>query len=147
MKTVKYNDTDEYQHMTLLGTQGIYTPKRIEDKTMPEGFHHYQLTSGRLHRFGAVTEKAGRHDHAGDFISKTALDLGSSGRQKLRKDDWSIDSDKPFDFKEFWGKQLSIDKQISIADHKRMAQMGMDPNIARSDPQAATPEAEPMILN
>ena len=122
--------------MTVLGADGVFSPNRIQKSTLPEEFFRYELSSGKDQRFGAIT--AGRASrYAGDFISKTSLDLDGKETKALNIHDWCMHSEKPFDFESFWGYMLSIDKKISDANHKRDLAMGKDPN-AR-DTQDITP--------
>ena len=74
IKPVKYNDTDAYFYMKLMGIEGVYSAARIQADSLPEGFFRYELASGKDSRFAFIhTGRSSRH--AGDFISKTPLDL------------------------------------------------------------------------
>ena len=109
-----------------MGIKGVYSASRIEADSLPEGFYRYELASDTECRFAAVhTDRCSRH--AGDFISKTPLDLEGKDSYRLSDDDWSIDEGCCFDFEDFWGHKLSIDKQISDAAYKRDAAIGKAP--------------------
>ncbi len=123
---VKYNDTEEYAYMTLFGTEGVYSKSRIQASSLPDGFYRYELSSDKHQRF-ALVQSGHSTRHAGDFISKTPLDLGDQERCSLSDQDWTISSDRKFNFESFWGHKLSIDRQISNAVYKRDLAMGKTP--------------------
>lgn len=127
IRATKYNDTEEYQYMTLLGSDGVYSPNRIQAETLPEGFFRYELSAGKDKRFSYVRASA-RTNYAGDFLTKKPIELGPSGKVKLHESDWSLDSKRKFEFEAFWGHKLSIDKQISNAVYKRDLAMGKGPD-------------------
>lgn len=130
--------------MTLMGIEGIYSAYRIQADSLPEGFFRYELTSGKDSRFAFVhTGRTSRH--AGDFISKTPLDLQEKDRYPLSADDWRIDEGCTFDFEAFWGHKLSINKQISNAEYKRDMAMGKTPG-GRDVHLSETITQESMIL-
>ena len=144
MKTTKFNETEDYTHMTVLGADGVFSPNRIQRSSLPDGFYHYELSSGKDRRFGAIS--TGRTAlYAGDFISKTPLDISEKEVKPLTDQDWSMHSDKPYDFEDFWGYKLSIDKQISNANHKRDIAMGKDPN-ARDAQEIIPVTQEPTMM-
>lgn len=127
IKAVKYNDTEDYSHMTLLGIDGVFSPVRIQANTLPEGFYRYELSSGKGIRFGSVQEKRAFR-HAGDFISRDPLPLDEESKKKLTAGDWTLNTDRKFDFESFWAHKRSIDLQISNATYKRDLAMGKTPS-------------------
>lgn len=123
MKPVKFNDTSDYQHMEVLGVEGVFSNLRIDEKSLPEGFHKYALREGE-DVFCCQVAKDVLVNHAGDFITKNPLDLGPEGSRDLGEEDWSF-MDKPFVFEAFFGQKRSLDCQIADAETKRDAQAGI----------------------
>lgn len=120
MKPIKFNDTSDYQHMEVLGVKGAFTSLRIQRDSLPEGFHKYSLRDGEDSFFGQVAKNV-MVNHAGDFITKSPLELGPDGFKDLGEDDWTF-TDEPFKFEEFFsGHKRSIDCQIADAEAKRDA--------------------------
>lgn len=111
--------------MTLLDTDGIFSPVRIQKNTLPDGFYRYTLIKGTTTRFGAVQDDV-TPDYAGDFLCKTPLTIGEG--RALSSEDWTLHPEKPFVFEAFWGQKLSIDKQILNAEHKRDLALGKTPS-------------------
>lgn len=122
MKPIKFNDTSDYQYLEVLDVEGVFTPLRIQRDTLPEGFHKYSLREGDESFIGQVAKDV-MVNHAGDFITKKPLDLGSTGARQLSEDDWGF-TDKSFDFEGFFGVKRSLDCQIADANTKRDAQAG-----------------------
>lgn len=114
MDPIKFNDTPDYQHITVQGKEGVFTPANIAPESLPDGFYKYNLIAGDESMFGGVT--AGEtEDFAGSFITKNPLPSMTSD---LEDADWSF-ADKDFEFESFFGKKLSIDAQIQQAQNQR----------------------------
>lgn len=141
---IKFNDTDQYTHMTVFQTDGVYSPNRIHASTLPEGFYRYELCRGQNTRFAAIQEKRSSR-HAGDFITKEKLSLSKDGRSILGEGDWVLHTDRPFDFERFWDCKVSFEKLVSDAERKHDLLMGKDPN-AREIHHAEHTQAMPDII-
>lgn len=136
MKPVKFNDTSDYQHMEVLGVEGVFTPLRIQRDTLPAGFHKYSLREGEDTLCCQVANEI-MVNHAGDFISKEPLALGKDGARDLSEDDWGF-TEKPFQFESYFGQKRSLDCQIADASSKREALAG--------GPKSKTPvKANPLV--
>lgn len=122
MKPVKFNDTSDYQHMEVLGVEGVFTPLRIQRDSLPAGFHKYSLREGEDTLCGQVANDV-MVNHAGDFITKEPLELATAGSRDLGADDWGF-TEKPFQFESYFGQKRSLDCQIADATSKRDAQVG-----------------------
>lgn len=122
MKSIKFNETSDYQMMEVLDVEGVFTNLRIDEQTLPEGFYKYSLREGE-EEFIAAIEKNVAVNHAGDFITKQEIDLGPEGYKDLKPDDWGF-TDKDFEFETYFGCKLSLDCQIDNANAKKEAQMG-----------------------
>lgn len=120
MEAIRFNDTSDYQHIEVLGTEGVFTSLRIQRESLPEGFHKYSLREGEEELFGQVANEV-IVNHAGDLITKKPLDLGPKGAKDLSVDDWGF-TDQAFHFETYFGQKLSIDCQIAAAEAKREAQ-------------------------
>lgn len=120
MEAIRFNDTSDYQHIEVFGTEGVFTPLRIQRESLPEGFHKYSLRGGEDELFCQVANEV-MVNHAGDLITKKPLDLGLKGSKDLSEDDWGF-TDQPFRFEEHFGCKLSVDCQIAEAEAKREAQ-------------------------
>ena len=118
-KSVKFNEVDTYRYLTLLGITGVYIETHIDTDTLPDGFFHYELMKSRdrTMKFSAVGKKA-RSGYCADFITKEELSLSNKETYKLQASDYFF-SDEIFQFEPFFGKKLSIDKQIRDAETKR----------------------------
>ena len=125
MKPIKFNDTSDYQFMEVLGVEGVFTNLRIDRESLPEGFHKYALRSGEEELVCQISNEV-MVNHAGDFITKTPIDLGPEGRRELSLDDWSF-MNKDLDLEAYFGKKYSIDCQIEQAEAKRNEKLGQDP--------------------
>lgn len=121
MKYISYNDTANYEFMEVLGVTGAFTSLRIARDTLPDGFFKYSLREG-IEDFICQICNEVLVNHAGDFITKEPIDLGSEKKKDLSADDWSFTRDN-FDFESYFGKKLSIDYQIDQAEHKRTDQL------------------------
>lgn len=114
MDAIKFNETGNYQHITILGKEGVFTPENIDAATLPEGFYKYTLTPGEQSMFGGIA--AGESEmSAGSFVTKSPLEGEGCS---FTDEDWSFDH-KDFDFEAHFGKKLSIDAQIAQAEAKR----------------------------
>lgn len=122
MEPIKFNDTSEYSFMDILGVEGVFTSLRIDRDSLPEGFHKYSLRSGEEDMIESISSDV-MVNHAGDFITKDILQLGTDGEITLKPSDWRW-SQKNFDFEKHFGVKLSLDCQITLADEKRIMQMG-----------------------
>lgn len=118
---IRFNDTKDYQYLQVGDTEGVFTPLRIQRDTLPEGFYKYSFRDGEDSFLGSVAE-AVFANHAGDFLTKTPLDLGSDRELELSEED-VLFLHKDFDFEEFFGAKLSIDCQIEMAEEKRNQQV------------------------
>lgn len=121
MKPIRFNDTSDYQHIEVLGNEGVFTPLRIERESLPEGFHKYSLREGEEALISQVASEV-LVNHAGDFITKEPLELGADGAKSLCEEDWGF-TGEPFQFEAYFDHKLSIDCQIAEAEAKREAQM------------------------
>lgn len=139
MKPIKFNDTSSYQHMEVLGVEGVFTSIRIQRDSLPEGFHKYSLREGEGAFICQVAPEV-LVNHAGDFITKTPLDLGSEKTRVLTEEDWSF-TDKLFDFEAFFGRKRSVDCQIADATAKRDAQFNSPKSKSHSKSNPLTNES------
>jgi len=121
MKPIKFNDTSDYQFMEVLGVEGVFTNMRIDKESLPEGFHKYALRSGEEDLVCQISDNV-TVNHAGDFITKTPIDLGPDGYKNLTLEDWGF-TGKALDFEAFFGKKYSIDCQIEQAEAKKNEQL------------------------
>lgn len=118
-KSVKYNEVDTYRYLTILGNIGVYIETPIDERTLPDGFFHYELKQSRDRtlKFAAIGKKV-RSGYCGDFITREELNLSENALYPLTISDCSF-SDEIFLFEPFFGHKLSIDKQIRNAETKR----------------------------
>jgi len=117
MNTTKFNETNNYQYLNILGTEGVYTSLHISLDTLPAGYHKYSLREGSAELFDQISKDV-LVDHSGDFITKNPIDLGKEGFKNLRSADWNF-SDKKFDFESYFHCKHSIDYIINQAEEKR----------------------------
>ena len=54
MVPIKFNSTSDYQHMDVLGVDGVFTNLRIDEKTLPDGFYKYSLREGEEEYFATI---------------------------------------------------------------------------------------------
>ena len=125
MKPIKFNDTNDYQFMEVLGVKGVFTNMRIDRGSLPEGFHKYSLRSGEEEFIAQIANEV-IVNHAGDFITKEPVDLSPEGFKDLTPDDWGFTDDE-LNFEEYFGKKYSIDCQIDQAEVKRKEQLSRNP--------------------
>ncbi len=121
MKPVNFKDTSDYQYIEVLGTEGVFSNLRIDRESLPEGFHKYSFREGEEELIAEIATQV-VVNHAGDFITKQPLDLGSENSRILSPDDWGF-TDKPFDFEAFFGMKRSLHCQISDAEEQKLAQI------------------------
>lgn len=131
MKPIKFNDTPDYQFMEILGIEGVFTNLRIDGESLPDGFHRYSLRSGEEELVCQICNEV-RVNHAGDFITKTPVDLGPEGKRELTPDDWGF-TGRELDFEEYFGVKYSIDCQIQQAEEKRNEQLNKGPKSKGKD--------------
>ena len=80
--------TDVFELMEVCGVKAIYADRRIDDSEVPKGLYRYDFREGKGADdvyFGAI-EKDVKIDHAGSFITKEPLDLGTDGYIELEYD-------------------------------------------------------------
>ena len=80
--------TDVFELMEVCGVKAIYADRRIDDSEVPKGLYRYDFREGKGADdvyFGAI-EKNVKIDHAGSFITKEPLDLGTDGYIELEYD-------------------------------------------------------------
>ena len=80
--------TDVFELMEVCGVKAIYADRRIDDSEVPKGLYRYDFREGKEADdvyFGAI-EKDVKVDHAGSFITKEPLDLGTDGYIELEYD-------------------------------------------------------------
>ena len=80
--------SDDFELMEVCGVKAIYADRRIDDSEVPEGMYRYDFREGKGADdvyFGAI-EKDVNVDHAGSFITKDPLDLGTDGYIELEYD-------------------------------------------------------------
>lgn len=79
---------DDFELMEVCGVKAIYADRRIDDSEVPKGMYRYDFREGNGADdvyFGAI-EKDVKVDHAGSFITKEPLDLGTDGYIELEYD-------------------------------------------------------------
>lgn len=79
---------DDFELMEVCGVKAIYADRRIDDSEVPKGMYRYDFREGNGADdvyFGAI-EKDVKIDHAGSFITKEPLDLGTDGYIELEYD-------------------------------------------------------------
>jgi len=118
MEAIQFNETPDYQYMTVLGISGVYTPHNIDPSTLPDGFYKYNLHQGDGTRFDAISDAASSHEAYDSFITQETISLGDKQTHLLKESDWSF-RDEAFDFEGHFGKKLAIDTQIQQAEEKR----------------------------
>lgn len=131
MKSIKFNDTSDYQFMEILGVEGVFTNLRIDRETLPEGFHRYSLRSGEEELVSQICNEVWVN-HAGDFITRTPVELGPEGKKALTPDDWGF-TGRDLDFEAYFGMKYSIDCQIQQAEEKRTEQLNKGPKSKAKD--------------
>lgn len=119
---MKYNETDQYQYLIVMGREGVFTPNRIEAEGLPAGFHKYELVFNENQGFGSITMDA-KDRCAGSYFTKEAVPLDPSGNLILSELDFSFEDDRQFNMMAFFGKHLSFDAQVEIAQSKRDHQL------------------------
>lgn len=125
---MKYNETDNYQYMTILGKEGVFTPERIDAGTLPEGFQKHELHFNENSGFDAICSDA-KDRCGGTFVTKEELKLPKNGHLALTEDDFAFQQEKEFDFETYFGKKLDFDYQVAKAQAKHDAQVaGMGKN-------------------
>ena len=80
--------TNDFELMEVCGVKAIYADRRIDDSEVPKGMYRYDFREGNGADdvyFGAI-EKDVKVDHAGSFITKEPLDLGTDGYIELEYD-------------------------------------------------------------
>ena len=80
--------TDDFELMEVCGVKAIYADRRINDNEVPKGMYRYDFREGNGADdvyFGAI-EKDVKVDHAGSFITKEPLDLGTDGYIEIEYD-------------------------------------------------------------
>ena len=80
--------TDVFELMEVCGVKAIYADRRIDDSEVPKGLYRYDFREGKGADdvyFGTI-EKDVKIDHAGSFITKEPLDLGTDGYIELEYD-------------------------------------------------------------
>ena len=80
--------TNDFELMEVCGVKAIYADRRINDSEVPKGLYRYDFREGKGADdvyFGAI-EKDVKVDHAGSFITKEPLDLGTDGYIELEYD-------------------------------------------------------------
>lgn len=140
MDPIKFNRTADYQHISVLGKSGVYTPKQINPKTLPEGFYQYNLSAGEGSMFGAVTQND-VSDVAGTLITKEPLPVQSGEERAIAEDDWSFEA-QDFDFESYFGCKLSIDTQIEQAEAKREMMSESKRDKSRGDKESGKDDRE-----
>lgn len=121
MGQIKFNETDDYQHISVFGTDGVFTSADIKADSLPPGFHKYTLLPGNDSLFGSVSQHEPT-DSAGSLVTREELDLGESGERSLGDEDWSFPN-KDFEFEAHFGRKLAFDTQVELAEAKRDAQL------------------------
>lgn len=127
MEQIKFNDTDHYKHLILLGYPGVFTEEHIDGRTLPEGYHKYSLWGSEPGRIDAVfNSPIAEKYHTGEFITKTPLPLRVDHSMPVGGDDLNF-TGMPFDMESFFGKKESIQLQINKAEEKRDNMTGEKP--------------------
>jgi len=122
MPLISFNDTADYQHICILGTDGVFTAASIDLKTLPEGFYPYRVSGNSPGCIDYIqTPDCVAFEHVGYFVSKTELSLQADKPTPLSKSA-VIHKDQPFSIEDYFGVKESIDLQIALADEKRRAQ-------------------------
>ena len=68
-----------YELIEVCGQKALFSDSRIDDSEVPEGMYRYDLreaTGSNDHYFGSIEQNV-RINHAGSFITKEPLDLGT----------------------------------------------------------------------
>lgn len=79
---------DDFELMEVCGVKAIYADRRIDDSEVPKGMYHYDFReeNGADDVYFGAIEKDVKVDHAGSFITKEPLDLGTDGYVELEYD-------------------------------------------------------------
>lgn len=130
MNPIKFNATNHYQYMKILGREGVYSSEQIDPHSLPAGFYHYSLIQEN-NSFRALSVKPATST-MGSLISKEQFALPPNEDLLLESGDCRF-LEKTFDFESFFGCKLNIDTQIEEAEIKReqllnSARTGRQPN-------------------
>lgn len=90
MYPMKYFLNPDYQPFELFGIEGLFSNLRVEDNSLPEGFHKYSIRESDDGEDFASVAKAVWVNHLGDFICKTPIESVEAGRE--------VDIDGDFSF-------------------------------------------------
>ena len=83
-----YDELEKYELIEVCGQKALFSDSRIYDSEVPEGMYRYdfrEAIGSEDHYFGSI-EKNVHIDHAGSFIVKEPLDLGTDGYIELDYD-------------------------------------------------------------
>lgn len=83
-----YDELEKYELIEICGQKALFSDSRIYDSEVPEGMYRYdfrEAIGSEDHYFGSI-EKNVHIDHAGSFIVKEPLDLGTDGYIELDYD-------------------------------------------------------------
>lgn len=125
--TLRFNDTSDYQHMSLMGVGGVFTDKNVDPSSLPEGFHAYFLAHGKGSQLTYVlTAEAKPEDLnvAGIFVCEKALP--KTGEIDSESESPKLYPGQDFNFLKYFGVNLSIDCQIKDAYQRREALLSAD---------------------
>ena len=83
-----YDELEKYELIEICGQKALFSDSRIYDSEVPEGMYRYdfrEAIGSEDHYYGSI-EKNVHIDHAGSFIVKEPLDLGTDGYIELDYD-------------------------------------------------------------
>ena len=83
-----YDELEKYELIEVCGQKALFSDSRIYDSEVPEGMYRYdfrEAIGSEDHYYGSI-EKNVHIDHAGSFIVKEPLDLGTDGYIELDYD-------------------------------------------------------------
>ena len=132
LEQIKFNDTDSYKHLVIRGHAGVFTEEHIDERSLPEGYHKYNLWGSEPGRIDAVlSDPIAEKYRTGEFITKTPLPLRVGHSMPVGGDDLNF-TGMPFEMEAFFGKKESINLQINKAEEKRDNMAGEEPERKKS---------------
>ncbi len=127
-KSIRYNDTMEYEYVTCFTTFGVFTGERIDQGSLPQDFCTYYITAGKdgiVSKILPARASNPKREIFGTFISKEEIP-GKASKLGVAMD-WTVDvtvhADQEFNFEEFFGFPPSLECQIADAYRRQEIQL------------------------
>lgn len=99
----------EFQEVTLLGIPALFTPLRVDRKTVPKGMYAYDMqTSEEDWNYPSLLAKQIMVEHYGTALTASPISLPAGGYLDLSPSDFHMDYDSmTLTVREFERKYLS----------------------------------------